>query len=115
MSSIGKALLANVTDESLRRLYAHEHLEPATPASIDSFDRLAREIVETRDRGYAVNTGESEPDVSSVAVAIFDHASVAVAAMGCSAPRHRLEAAEVERVAAVLREEIDAFDLSGTG
>jgi len=115
LSSIGKALLANVTDESLRRLYAHEHLEPATPASIDSFDRLAREIVATRDRGYAVNTGESEPDVSSVAVAIFDHTDVAVAAIGCSAPRHRLAAAEVERVAAVLREEIDAFDVSRTG
>lgn len=115
LSSIGKALLASVPDESLRRLYAHGSLEPATPASIDSVDRLMRELVETRRRGYAVNTGESEPDVSSVAVAIVDPTGVAIAAIGCSAPRHRLPPSEVEHVAAVLRDGIAAFDLTGHG
>lgn len=101
-SSIGKVLLAAMSDDSVRRLYSSEHFEPGTPNSIETLDRLLAELATTRRHGYALNSGESEEDVASVAVALHDRSGVVVAAVGCAAPRHRLAAEDGARIAAIM-------------
>jgi DNA-binding IclR family transcriptional regulator len=83
-------------------LYAAERFEPGTAHSIDSLDRLLDELVTTRARGYAVNTGESEEDVASVSVPLHDRGGVVIAAVGCSAPRHRLHPEDAPAIAATM-------------
>ncbi|MGG1909831.1 IclR family transcriptional regulator C-terminal domain-containing protein [Microbacterium sp. NRRL B-14842] len=64
-TSTGKALLAELSDEQLFRLYPDEQLEIVTPNSIRSRDELVAELVRTRLDGYAVNRQESEDGVAS--------------------------------------------------
>jgi IclR family acetate operon transcriptional repressor len=111
-SSIGKVLLAALPDESVRRLYAAERFEPGTVHSIDSLDRLLAELAVTRTRGYAVNTGESEEDVASVAVALHDRRGAVIAAIGCSAPRHRLHPEDAATIAAAMQSIVAGSDVT---
>jgi IclR family transcriptional regulator, acetate operon repressor len=111
-SSIGKVLLATLTEDAVRRLYAPERFEPGTVHSIDSLDRLLDELAITRSRGYAVNTGESEEDVASVAVPLHDRGGVVIAAVGCSAPRHRLHPEDAASIASSMLAIVDSSDFA---
>jgi DNA-binding IclR family transcriptional regulator len=111
-SSIGKVLLAAMTDDAVRRLYASERFEPGTVHSIDSLDRLLDELAITRSRGYAVNTGESEEDVASVAVPLHDRGGVVIASVGCSAPRHRLHPEDAAPIATAMLAIVDGSDFA---
>jgi IclR family transcriptional regulator, acetate operon repressor len=89
-TSIGKVLLAYLADEELDVLYAGARLESETTRSITDLAALRADLETCRSRGYAVNEGESEDDVSSVAVAVHDSLGLSVAAIGCAAPSARL-------------------------
>ena len=93
---------AALPDESVRRLYATERFEPGTANSIDSLDRLLDELAVTRAHGFAINSGESEDDVASVAIPLHDRGGVVIAGVGCSAPRHRLHPEDGPKVAATM-------------
>ena len=69
-TSTGKALLAQLPDEDLLRLYPDEELVQLTPKSIGSRSALMAALSEVRAQGYAESSGESEEGVSSVAVAL---------------------------------------------
>src|SRR5690606_978446 len=66
-TSIGKALLADLDPDELRMRYPSDVLPAETDRSITSFAALTRDLAKVRDRGYAVNTGESEDGMTSVA------------------------------------------------
>ncbi|WNG86327.1 IclR family transcriptional regulator [Mycobacterium sp. ITM-2016-00317] len=75
-ASLGKALLSLLTDQELTALYplSAEPFVARTARSITTQAELLNEIAEARSRGYAVNSGETEDDVGSVAVAFRDRA-----------------------------------------
>lgn len=62
-TAMGKALLAELSDEELRKLYGEKELERLTPSTIDSLDRLIEELAEIRTRGFATDYEESTPQV----------------------------------------------------
>lgn len=110
-TSTGKMLLSELSDDAVRRLYAGKPFESATARSIDSLDRLIAELAVTRARGFAISLGESEDDVTSVAVPLAADGGRAIAAVGCAAPQHRLDADHLGDVAAEMRLAVsDAFD-----
>lgn len=113
-SSIGKVLLAALTDDAVRRLYATERFEVGTANSIDSLERLLDEVATTRGHGYAVNSGESEDDVASVAVPLYDRGGVVIAAVGCAGPRHRLHPEDAESIAARMLRVVGASTFAGS-
>jgi DNA-binding IclR family transcriptional regulator len=94
----GKALLAQLPTDDLRRLYADGALEQLTPRSLSSVEDLEAELAAIRERGFATNFGQSEPDVAAVAVAVPGqpnrHAAITV-----SAPITRLAEADAPRIA----------------
>jgi len=98
-ASLGKALLARMDDAQLEFLYpsAAEPFTALTDRSITSREHLDVELAEVRAQGYAVNSGETEEDVGSVAVAFQDWAG-RPAAIAVAAPVSRLNN---ERVAAI--------------
>lgn len=99
-SSLGKAMLAEITPERLRELYANHQLVQLTDRSIGSFDDLAALIDQVRRQGYAVNLEEAEAGVGSVAVAVpTDLGPNKLLAIGCSAPVARLSASRIEQIA----------------
>jgi IclR family acetate operon transcriptional repressor len=97
-TSVGKALLAELSAEDLRALYPQPNrLETRTSRSITTLKQLQKELEAVRKQGYALNHEESEDGVGSVAIAYRglgqQSASIAVAA-----PTSRLDD---ERIAAM--------------
>ena len=91
----GNAMLAALPDEVLLERYPHERLEGVTKRTVTSRRSLLRRLAEIRERGYAVNDGESEDDVVAVAAAIRTREGASRGAITVAGPATRfgLEAA----------------------
>lgn len=83
-SSLGKALLAAVDDETVVKLAAVAGLEPATDFSISDLDTLLNDLAETRLRGYAVDQQEALVGIWCVGAPVRDHAGRPVGAISLS-------------------------------
>jgi IclR family acetate operon transcriptional repressor len=96
---LGKALLSQLTDQQIAELYptSAEPFPARTDRSLTTSAKLLKEIAKTRERGYAVNSGETEDDVGSVAVAFRDFAG-RLAAIAVAAPSSRLSAQRISRI-----------------
>ena len=85
----GKALLADLTDAELREIFPWDAVAgPVSSRGNEDADLLA-ELELVRARGYATNVGESEPDISAVAVVLRGRSGRARAALSVTAPRTR--------------------------
>ena len=106
-TSLGKALLAQMTDEQVADLYptSSEPFPARTENSVTTQTKLMKEIARTRERGYAVNSGETEEDVGSVAIAFRDFAG-RPAAIAVAAPTSRLSAQRISRIGQLMGETI---------
>jgi DNA-binding IclR family transcriptional regulator len=96
----GKALLAELPLERLHELFPSEQLVGLTPHSLTSREALERELSRVRERGYATNFEESEPDVSAISAAIHDRLSRVRASLTVSAPSTRLHEDLATQIAA---------------
>lgn len=56
----GKAILAELTDEHIERLYPSESLARLTSHTLETRDALFHDLKQTRERGFAVNENESQ-------------------------------------------------------
>lgn len=71
VTSGGKALLAELPGDELRRLYPHG-LPAWERKAITTMPALARELAAVRRRGYAVNNEESEAGIRAVGRCVLD-------------------------------------------
>ncbi len=106
-TSLGKALLAQMTDDQVAELYptSAEPFAARTERSITTQAKLLKEVSRARARGYAVNSGETEEDVGSVAVAFRDFAG-RPAAIAVAAPTSRLSAQRISHIGDLMIETI---------
>jgi DNA-binding IclR family transcriptional regulator len=88
-----------MADQEVMDMYptSAEPFSARTERSITTQAELMNEIAKARDRGYAVNAGETEDDVGSVAVAFRDLAG-RLAAIAVAAPTSRLNAQRISRI-----------------
>ncbi|MEU2282941.1 IclR family transcriptional regulator [Streptomyces sp. NPDC013178] len=86
VTGAGKALLALLPDQRLRRLYAHEPPEALTEKSVSSITALLSEIARVRRIGYAINRGESETGVLAMGVACAGPDAHLLAGLSLSGP-----------------------------
>ena len=104
-TGVGKALLANLTDDEVTPLYA-ARLPSLTPTTLSTRDALLKELRRVRETGYALDDQESTPGVRCVAVALaFD--STRQAAFSLTIPIQR---APMRRLHELARRLIQAAD-----
>ncbi|MBB4633395.1 IclR family transcriptional regulator [Sphingosinicella soli] len=89
-TSVGKALLASLSDEELKALYPATRLEKTAPGTITNRSDLFKQVELVRRQGYSTSFEESEAGVGSVGVAIVDRNGAARAALSIAAPSSRL-------------------------
>jgi IclR family acetate operon transcriptional repressor len=88
-TATGKAILASFTAQQLDEIFSLDEfgngdgLSPADRAQLDA------ELVQVRERGYAINHRVAE-DIISVAVVVRDHRGASIAAINASAPSSRM-------------------------
>lgn len=88
-TAMGKAHLAHAP-ESVFRAVVDRGLVARTANTIVSAASLRQSIAEIRDRGFAVDDIENEPDIRCVAAPIFDHLGGVVAMVSISGPATRM-------------------------
>jgi DNA-binding IclR family transcriptional regulator len=86
VTSMGKALLACLTDTQVRALLQGKRLQSLTPKSITTTRRLLAQLAEIRSRGFAVNDEETVLGLRSVAATIRDHQGSPMAAVNVAVP-----------------------------
>lgn len=101
-TALGKALLAELTQEEIDELMSHD-LRALTPHTITTLERLHAECTLTRKRGYAAEIEESSLGVRCVAT-VIPYRIPGTDAISCSMPVGLATDAEARRVGELLVE-----------
>lgn len=106
-TATGRVLLADLSSAELRRLLPSMILPQLTPLTVNDRGDLESVLTDVRQQGYATSFGESEEEVSSVAVPIRGHEGGVVAALAVGAPPSRLSEGDLPRIVEALRSAAD--------
>jgi DNA-binding IclR family transcriptional regulator len=101
----GLVLLAYQPDHILDEILPSDKLEAFTVWSITDPAEYRRRLANVHEHGYAIERGESFPDVTALAAPIFDHQGKIVAAAAIVAPTHRVPD---DRISILLKKLLDA-------
>jgi DNA-binding IclR family transcriptional regulator len=102
VNSGGKALLAEQSEDAVRRLYADTTFA-STSRTIPSLEALIAELRETHERGYATVWGDRELGLAAVAVVQRSRDGLPIAAVAISAPEQRLPPSRIGTLVKALR------------
>lgn len=110
-TAVGKALLAYLPAESLRQVIQARGLREFTRTTITTIDALERDLELIRERGYAIDDGEHEPEIRCVASPIRDHTGAVIAAMSLTAPATRMSRERMAAFAPLVRSHADRVSM----
>ena len=88
-TALGKTLLSAKDMEQVADWASKHGLERFTDSTICKVPNLMAEISRIRERGYAVEEGEREPEISCIAAPIRDFSGKIIAALSISGTRDR--------------------------
>jgi IclR family pca regulon transcriptional regulator len=117
-TSMGRVLLADLTEERLELLLSRTELHPLTPRTITDRGTLEALLARVRKQGYALTDQELEQGLRSIAVPIRDGTGAVTAALNVSVHASRATAAALKRdVLPLLLETAAAIenDVRGSG
>ena len=107
VSSAGKAMLAELSDEQVSALVAQSGLPRRTPKTITSLDELLADLASTRRRGYAVDDEEDVEGVFCVGAPFYDHAGTCAGAISATGIKRDLAPRAVEDLGRAVRSAAD--------
>lgn len=87
----GKAMLAYMPEARVEAILDRHGLDAATEDTITNRDELFEELDRTRERGYALNKGESTKGLHAVAVPITKPDDEVIGSCAVSGPSHRMK------------------------
>ncbi|MCB5363142.1 IclR family transcriptional regulator [Pusillimonas sp. CC-YST705] len=104
---LGRALLCHLSYEQLETLYPEEKLRTYTPRTPQTLAELYALLKDDRARGYIVEEGFFEPNISTLAAPVLDaqgvvRAAVGITVPGASIPQEKRETLTVRLRAAAL-------------
>jgi IclR family transcriptional regulator, acetate operon repressor len=99
-SAAGKALLAFGPESALDVLLASGELEQLTPATVTMSEDLRRQLAQIRERGYALDLGEQDPEIICVAAPVPTNGWRPTAALSISGPADRMRRLDPREVGA---------------
>ena len=104
-TSMGRVLLAALSDADLDGYFATARLESFTPRTLTDQKDLKTRIERVRTRGYCIVDQELEPDLRSIAIPVLNASGRTIAALNVSAQASRTTKKHlVERYLPVLRD-----------
>jgi IclR family acetate operon transcriptional repressor len=103
-TATGKAMLAWLPEDEIRRVLAIRGMTAFTPNTITDLPTLIEELRLVRRNGFAMDREEFQPGVVCIGAAIRDHAGAVVGAISASAPGMRA----TEEHCALMRDQVIA-------
>lgn len=95
-SAVGKALLANMSNEKIKAIWEQSDITRHTEHTITDFTGFMKEIELIRSLGYALDNEENEKGVRCMAVALTGPSGTPQYAFSISAPLTRMSDARIE-------------------
>lgn len=103
-TALGKVLLAHLPEELwYTDVVERRGLKRFSSTTITDLEALRAELQQTRDRGYAIDNGESGEPVRCVAAPVYDYTGSVVAAVSISGPQSRITPDHVEELGQIVR------------
>jgi len=97
-SGVGKALLADMSDETIRAIWNKSPVSPLTEYTITDYTQFTRTIAQIRQTGYALDNEENELGVRCIAVSIRDFRGKPAYALSVSAPKDRMSDERIQEI-----------------
>ncbi|GAA4717475.1 IclR family transcriptional regulator [Brevibacillus fulvus] len=94
-TGVGKAIIAYLPEEQVRKLASYRGLRKFTDNTITSLEDLLVHLQEIREMGYALDREEHEAGVHCVAAPIFNHNGEAVSGLSVAGPLMRMDEEKV--------------------
>jgi len=94
--SSGKAVLAHLPEETVRRIVDRHGLPAYTEETITDYGDLLEELEAVRRRGVAFNRGEAVKRGNALAAPILDDDGTPLGSLGVAGPAHRLSGEYLE-------------------
>lgn len=103
-TALGKAMLAFTPEERwFKDVVERRGLKRLSPTTITTVDALRAELDATRERGYAIDNGETGEAVRCVSAPIRDYTGAVVAALSISGPQTRVPIDRVPELSAAVK------------
>lgn len=96
-SGVGKALLADMSDEAVAAVWERSNIEKFTEHTITDFAGLQAVLGQIRRQGYALDNEEIELGVRCIAVSLRNFKDKPAYAISISAPKDRMDDAQILR------------------
>jgi DNA-binding IclR family transcriptional regulator len=90
-SSMGKILLADLSEHELKAILGRGKLKKLTPNTIDQISKLTEELAKIREQGFALDNEETFPGVRCVGAPIRDARGRVIAAVSVTVPTQRMD------------------------
>jgi IclR family acetate operon transcriptional repressor len=103
-SGVGKALLANMSEQRVASILQLRGLARFTDHTIDNPVALREELEQVRQQGYALDDEEHAVGLRCVAAAIFDENGQALAAISLSGPKARIVDSRLSELGNAIRQ-----------
>ena len=96
-TALGKAILAYLDEKELNPLLENIKLEPKTPNTITSIEKLKEELIKIRALGYSIDNIENEEGIRCIGAPIFDHTGKVAAAISISGAAFYIPIKRIEK------------------
>lgn len=96
-TAMGKCLLAYASSEERNAVIGQRGLPRLTDTTITDQEKFLQELEAVKERGYAVNLGETVEGITCVAAPIFNNQDRVIAALSISGPSYRMTK-ELDRI-----------------
>jgi IclR family acetate operon transcriptional repressor len=103
-TATGKAMLAWLPEDEIRRIVTTQGMTKFTPRTITDFAELIEDLRLVRRKGFALDREEFQPGVVCVGAAIRDHSGAVVGSISASTPTMRAN----DEHLALMRDEVIA-------
>ncbi|MEM9707575.1 MAG: HTH-type transcriptional regulator BhcR [Pseudomonadota bacterium] len=111
-SGIGKALLAAMEDDAIRRLVREAGLPGFTANTLTGTERLLKDMALTRVRGFAIDDEERTGGMRCVAAPVRNAADDAVAGLSVSGPVDRVSEDRIAEISDLVRDAAHELSLA---
>jgi len=102
-TAMGKTFLSELTDTEIDSLYPEEALQPRSKKTIATKTELKQELDQIRKTRVAISIGQDYEEYAGIASVIREASGKAVAAIAISLPIFRLNEADIEWLATLIR------------
>ena len=115
ISAAGKAILADLAEQEVRRIIGESGLEPRTRHTITDVEVLLRDLQLTAERGFAVDDEEGDEGVFCIAAAFRSGDGRPLGAISITGLKSDMPAWRVHQFGLLVREAADAIALAAEG